>query len=501
MRILSIAIALFTLLAYQVQAQIPLTNLQTDLQSKLDQIVEAYQLPGMTFSVIFNEDQAIHLASGMADQERKQAMQPLDKMLSGSTGKMYVSAIALQLFAQKDIGLDDHIADYLSTYTWFDQLPNAKTITIRDLMRHTSGLPEYYSQGTFLEDLKKDLLADRSPEECIAYVLGKSPVHETAKDWSYSDTNYLLLGLIIEKVANKKYNYLLTTFLQTHGFEDTQPSLSRSLDGLIAGYVGSQNFFSLPEKTIENDKLMVNPSFEWTGGGVVSNTKDLAKLVKLIHEGDLLDSTSYQQLIQAVSRSNGQPFYQGYGLGTFVWNKGGDIRYGHSGFFPGYLSHVEYSTDHQYAIAIQTNTDEGGQRLSQYIYELDQIIQQHIDAIDLANIQNNFKHQEACWNKHDIECYMQAYAPNELIQTASRGGITYGYDNIISDYRKYFPKERMGNLYFDAMNTRKLATHFYFVTGRFNLKFSDRTELVQGYFSATLQRIGGKWYMITDHSS
>lgn len=116
-------------------------------------------------------------------------------------------------------------------------------------------------------------------------------------------------------------------------------------------------------------------------------------------------------------------------------------------------------------------------------------------------IKANFMKQEACWNGQDIECYMQAYSTTDEIQTISTGGVTFGYENIISDYKRYFPKGKMGNLYFDEFNFRKLSNKLYFVTGRFNLKFEGREKLVQGWFSVVMKKERGKWLIITDHSS
>jgi len=113
----------------------------------------------------------------------------------------------------------------------------------------------------------------------------------------------------------------------------------------------------------------------------------------------------------------------------------------------------------------------------------------------------NFKKQETCWNAQDIACYMQAYSTSDEIQTISSGGVTFGYENIISNYKKYFPKGKMGNLHFDEFHFRKLSNKLYFVTGRFNLKFKGREKLLQGWFSVIMKKEKAKWSIITDHSS
>lgn len=476
-------------------------ELVEDLQTTLDEIVNDLDLPGITMSIALSDDVSISLASGYADREGRIRMRSDDRMLSGSVGKSLVSAIALRAFAEHGISLDTRVSDFLSDKKWYDQLANHDDITLRDLMQHTSGLARYIFQPEMVASMKAEPMIDRSPESCIAYVLGTDAVHEAGNGWQYSDTNYLLLGMVLEQVSGRKYNDILRDFLIENGLNSTEPSIDMRIDGLVQGYI-QQDFWGLGSEVLDDaGVLRINPAFEWTGGGVVTSSADLAHWMKQLHEGHVLDSTSYASLISPVNMRSGEAYESGYGLGAFVWARGGEVTYGHSGFFPGYLSHAEYSTSGDYGLAFQINTDGGYPNLESISYRLRKVMADHQANMDEAMIRGNFKKQEDCWNAKDIECYMLAYAPEGKIQTASRGGVTYGYDNIISDYRKYFPKERMGNLHFDNITLRRLSDELYFVTGRFNLKYEGREQLSQGWFSANMKRIKGKWYMITDHSS
>lgn len=487
------------LLAFTHSIEDPQAALKSALQSELETIISESGIPGMTMAIRIDRDSEILLAAGYAEKG-KVKMNPSDRMPGGSTGKMYVSAIALELVQSGRLDINEKISSFFTHEDWLEQLPNGNEITVRDLMKHTSGLPRYIFQPEFIESIKNTPLIDRSPEQCIAFVLNKDPLFRAGGGFAYSDTNYLILGLIIETITGQSYNDLLEGFISKHNLTNTNPAVSRKQAGLVQGYIGSQNFFGLPSEMLQDGLLAINPAFEWTGGGTITNVSDLAGLAYLIHNNRLLDSTTYEQFVSPVHMRSGQPHYDGYGLGTFVWSQGGDLKYGHSGFFPGYQTHVEYSTDKQYSIAIQINTDEG-MNLQSITYRLEKILDKYLDRIDELKIRQNFSAQEDCWNDHNIECYMEAYAPNKSIQTASRGGITYGYDNIIANYKQYFPKDKMGELFFDNISLRKLDNKFYHVTGRFNLRFPDREPLSQGWFSATLEKIHGQWYMITDHSS
>ncbi len=477
-------------------------DLEEALQEQMNKRVTEYQLPGMTLGLVFDQEMVIDLAAGYADIEKKLNMQPGDKMLAGSVGKTYVSAVVLKLVAQGKLDLEAKLGDFFGEETWFAALPNANDIRIRNLMKHSSGLPRYIFQKEFLTDIRNNPLLDLKPEECVAYVLNKPALHDTAKGWAYSDTNYILLGMVIEKLTNQTYYELAEEWiLKPLSLKNTRPSNQRQLPGLVQGYIGSQNFLNLPNLIVDDGKLSINPAFEWTGGGMVSNVADLARWAKALHEGEVLTNNTYRELISPISMTSGKPYDQGYGLGTFVWAKQNDTRYGHAGFFPGYLTHLEYSSKHQYAIAIQVNTDEGSSRLQEFIYQFDHIILAHLDDIAEEKILENFKQQEDCWNQKDIDCYMQAYATDEEVQTNSRSGVTYGYDDILNNYKKYFPADSMGELHFDELAMRRLSDQLYFVTGRFNLKAPNQEELRQGWFSVVMKKIKGQWFMITDHSS
>ncbi len=478
-------------------------ELESELQKELDSIVLDNGLPGITFSLLFDQDHQINLAAGLQDREQGPSMQADSKMLSGSVGKIFFSTLALKMVQDGKLDQEDRISKFLGDRNWFTTFPNHSEIKIINLLNHTSGLPRHLFQPEFLQEFVKDPLKKRDPETCIQSIANKPAVHPVGEGWAYSDTNYILLGLIIEQLTGKDiYTLVDTEFIQPLGLEHTVPSIDLKIDGLVQGHIGPQNPFQLPGKVMNsNGELLVHPAFEWTGGGFATTPSDLTKMVKFIHESDYLNKKTKEALTLAVNMATGMPFDQGYGLGSFVWSKMEDIRYGHSGFFPGYVSHVEYSKNRQYAMAIQVNNDGAYPYLQQFLFDLEQVVEHYLDRIDDFKIRNNFKKQEECWNRADIECYMRAYATSEPIQTASRGGITHGYDNIIGDYRKYFPKERMGKLYFDNINTRKLSDELYFVTGRFNLKFPDREDESKGWFSVNMKRIDGEWYMITDHSS
>src|SRR5688572_29406991 len=152
MRKLTLSFVLCLLSAVVVYGQTT-TALKTALQLKLDEWHKAGSFPGATVGVVLANGESFGLAVGFSDRETKTAMKPTDRMLAGSVGKTFAAATALQLIKEGKIGLDDKIEKYLGQEQWFARLPNAKEITVRQLMNHTSGLVRYEFKAQFTKDL------------------------------------------------------------------------------------------------------------------------------------------------------------------------------------------------------------------------------------------------------------------------------------------------------------------------------------------------------------
>ncbi|MCB0563781.1 MAG: serine hydrolase [Phaeodactylibacter sp.] len=480
-----------------------LQSLEDTLQKKLEAIVKTNSLPGATAAIVLPDGQLISLAAGYADREADVSMKPGDQMFTGSVGKTFVAVLVLKQVETGHLRLDEKLAAYFGEESWYRQLPNFSEITVRMLLQHTSGLPRYVFQPAFIEALKEQ--PDRSwrPEELLGFVANMEPQHPAGKGWAYSDTNYLLLGMLLEKISGKAYYALLQEqILGPLGLQHTFPSDKPDLPGLTQGYIGSNNILGFPRnKTVENGRYAINPQFEWTGGGLVTNAEDLAKWMFSLQKGQVLGHRMLQEMRLPVSFRSGRPAESGYGLGCFVWQVGEGLHYGHEGLMPGHVTSVEYAADEGLAISIQANTDEGfTSKLHGYILELKTIVKEHLDALERAAILDNFHRQEACWNQGDIDCYMKAYHPSDSIRTVSRQGVTFGYEAIRQQYEANWPPERMGQLHFDQMLLERISDDAYSVIGRFNLKFPEGEELTRGWFSVLMKHIGGEWYMVSDHS-
>lgn len=330
--------------------------LKKEIQLKLDEWHKAGKFPGATFGVVLANGESFGLAVGYSDRVAKTPMKPTDRMLAGSTGKTFAVTTALQLVKEGKIGLDDKIEKYLGTETWFARLPNANDITVRQLMNHTSGLVRYEFKDTFTNDLTANPEKVWKPAELLSYLFDTKAAFEAGKGWDYSDTNYIVLGMIIEKVTGKKfYDEANKRVVKKLKLTNTIPQDGLAIKGVVQGYAGDKNPFGGKDEMIANGKFIINPQFEWTGGGWASTGEDLARWAKMMYEGKAFDDSLLPQMLDGVAAPMlGRETK--YGLGVIIRKTSAGTTYGHSGFFPGYMTDMMYFPDSKIAVAVQVNT-------------------------------------------------------------------------------------------------------------------------------------------------
>jgi D-alanyl-D-alanine carboxypeptidase len=348
-----------TLLALGTQAataQEPSPSARETLQQQLDQLRERAGVPGATAGLVLEDGTVIGLASGFADTATREPMEPGSLLLQGSVGKTYVAAVALQLVQEGRLDLDARVSAYLGGEPWFGQLPNHEDVTVRQLMNHTSGIVRYEFNERFIADLLAQPDKVWRPEEQIAYLFGSEPPFAAGAGWDYSDTNYLILGLIIERLTGATYYAeVRRRVLQPLSLTSTVPSDSRRIPGLVQGYGGPDSPFG-PDEMLVDGVLAFNPQFEWTGGGMASTAEDLARWGKALYEGQAFDPALLPVMLDGVPARLGPNTR--YGLGVIIRPTPLGESWGHSGYFPGYLTEMAYFPQHRLAVAVQVNSSD-----------------------------------------------------------------------------------------------------------------------------------------------
>jgi D-alanyl-D-alanine carboxypeptidase len=352
-----LAVASVAELPAQVAEPVQETGLQEVLQAKLAELQAASGAPGVTAGVVLSDGASFGLAAGMADTVEAIQMTAGGRLMQGSVGKTYVSAVAMQLVGEGQLDLDAKVSAYLGDEPWFERLPNAADVTVRQLMNHTSGIIRYEFDDRFIADLLAQPDKVWDPLEQLAYLFDTEAPFAAGEGWDYSDTNYIVLGLVIERLTGADYyDELRRRILVPLELRNTVPSDSRRVPGLVQGYAGAENMFGLPDAVIEDGQFAVNPGFEWTGGGIASTSEDLARWAKELYEGRAFDPALLSTMLDGVPARLGRETQ--YGLGVIIRQTPLGVSWGHSGFFPGYLTEMAYFPDHRIAVAVQYNSSD-----------------------------------------------------------------------------------------------------------------------------------------------
>ena len=336
---------------------------EATLRDRLQSVVTAFHaggtFPGVSAAVSLPDGSIIAITSGEADTALHIPMTPDGLMLQGSVGKTYFAALAMQLVGAGDLQLDAPVSTYLGHHDWYARVPNADEITVRNLMTHTSGVMRYEFKPAFNEDLSAHPDKTWRPEELLAYVLDEVPSFAAGEGWEYSDTNFILLGMVIEEVTGEAcYDLIQSRLLAPLGLEETLPSDSRTIPGLIQGYAGLPNpFGGSDEMLLPDGRFAINPQFEWAGGGFASTPSDLARWARALYTGKAFDARLLPLMLDGVPARLGPG--SRYGLGVILTDTSAGPSQGHSGFFPGFLTEMAYFPDLDVAVALQVNTSFG----------------------------------------------------------------------------------------------------------------------------------------------
>ena len=197
------------------------------------------------------------------------------------------------------------------------------------------------------------------PAELVAYVLGGEPLFPPGQGWSYADTNYILLGMIIEKCTGRTYYAeLARRILKPFGLADTVPADRRRIPGLVCGYAGKRSPFRRPGRTLEKGRFVINPQLEWTGGGLASTARDLARWGDRFGRGKAFPRRLMAPFLAGVPARTGPG--ERYGLGVILRESPHGPVLGHTGWFPGYVAIMSHYQKQGLTVALQFNTSRNG---------------------------------------------------------------------------------------------------------------------------------------------
>ena len=311
------------------------------LDAAINQAMAAVNIPGAIVGV-WGPDGSYVRTFGVADKATRAPMKADFYHRIGSQTKTFTATGVLQLADQGKVGLDDPIAKYI------DGVPQGDKITLRQLLRMQSGLFNYSESPAFQQAMFGDPLTPFSPQELLGLAFAEPNVFPPGEGFLYCNTNYILLGLVVEKVGGQPlHEYVRDHILTPLGMSHTSfPTTNAFPDPHAQGYT---------VQTADGKEATAtdwDPSWGWAAGAMISTLDDMHIWAPALATGKLLTPKLQAERLQTVD-APGLPPQDGYGLGIF--NLGGWI--GHNGSLPGYQTVAVYLPENQTTMVILINTD------------------------------------------------------------------------------------------------------------------------------------------------
>ena len=324
-------------------------TIEEKLQIVLDEEVKRYNIRGVSATVIFPDQRIWTGVSGISHDTI--SMKPDMLFAIGSITKNVVATLILKLAEEGMLSLDDPLSKWLPKYPHVDS-----SITIRQLLNHSSGIYMFWSNQKIWDDLKQDRSKIWTPEEVLSYI--EEPYFTPGQGWRYSNTNYLLLAMIIEKATgsslSSEFNRYFWEPLDINNaylsIEEDIPSNQAHIFGDNFNNDGSDfDLTFLPRASHE--------SITYGSSGLFMTAEDLSRWCNALFEGEVLQQQSMDEMLKFIDINSGR-HKRGYGLGVELFKKrisSGEKVIGHSGANIGTSIYMAHLPEHHVTIVVMIN--------------------------------------------------------------------------------------------------------------------------------------------------
>lgn len=314
-------------------------NTDPVLDSILMDILSNYRqnlgVKGLAAAIVFPDGSNWSGQSGYSSIENGDTsfLNPDMRFGIGSVTKSLTAACMMTLAEDGLLSLEDTLGQWLPAYDQVDP-----GITIRQLLNHTSGIYNYTDNSEFADDVNANLAKVWDPEEVLTDYL-EAPYFPPGQNWAYSNSNYLLAGLIIEEATGNDYHLAVKErLLDPLGLESVKLFPQEEPGPIAHLYIdlfGTGTTIDVVALGLPLEALF---SAAWAAGGYYSTPTEMASFVKALYGGDLLSQSSLDEMQTLVPYPT---FLDGYGLGTMYdafmdktgWGHGGDIAYSSAVFY------------------------------------------------------------------------------------------------------------------------------------------------------------------------
>jgi D-alanyl-D-alanine carboxypeptidase len=312
------------------------------LTKSIRSAVREASIPGAIVGVWKEGKRPYVRAFGVRDTASRRRMSPDLYMRIGSQTKTFAVTALLQLVGKGKVGLDDPIGKYVPG------IVNGDTITLRQLSSMTSGLPSYTQTESFFDDLVSDPQRSFTPQQLLAYVAGAPPLYAPGQGFNYSNTNTILIGLVVEKVSRQS----LPSYIKQHILKPLHMNHTSFATDAAFPSPHAQGY---TEQTADGKIANAtdwNPSWGWAAGSMISTVHDMHIWARHLATGKgLLKPAVQRKRADSVKEAPGAA--SAYGLGMF--SVAGWI--GHNGSLPGYQTVAVYRPANKTTVVVLTNTD------------------------------------------------------------------------------------------------------------------------------------------------
>ncbi len=338
--VLAVSLSIFLILLSGCEAQKDGSDLRADLEELVQDSV-GDEVPGAIVYLDFPGEQ-ISVAAGIAERSTGSLMDEMATLRLGSITKTYMAALTLTLVGEGAFALDDQVSNLLPSDV-LGKLPNGLDPTIRQLLNHTSGIPDYYSERFYMEDW--DRSQPLTPELVLHAIRGVPATITPGEAFSYSNTNYHVLALILEHVTGERafdllQQRILTPLALSGTFYDGPFPEGDTIHGYGSPFDPWEDTFAYRENS--------GPD-----GGMFGTTPDVARWIRaLFSETGEFQNIGRQMAADPIAESARK--FQGMGV-EILESRSGDRVLGHTGAIDGYLSAAFYIPAKDAVLVIHIN--------------------------------------------------------------------------------------------------------------------------------------------------
>lgn len=312
-----------------------LTPEQTEKIFSLSETYFPDSLPGASILVSKGGKILFESAFGLADIKNNTPLKSNDIFRIASISKQFTAVAILKLMEEGKLSLNDEITKFIPDYPTF-----GNTITIHNLLTHTSGIKSYTDMPAF-DTLQ---ITEVTPENLVDFFKNEPMDFKPGEKWKYDDSGYSLLGYIIEIVSGKSYcDYIISDILQPLELNNT---FCGDVPQLVKGYKNTPEGFSPADS--------INMSWAYAAGMLVSTVEDLNKWFFAVKSGNVISEKSLELAFKPHPLFNGE--LTTYGYGWFIGDLLGLKTIEHSGGINGFVSNEIYIPDYNYFIVVLTNS-------------------------------------------------------------------------------------------------------------------------------------------------